>query len=177
MAAFDQGAEKVRYPTLGEGWTPPCASASPWAPEPEARPPVIVAEDEFRELCRLAVSVRPARPILAELLAEELARARVVPPAQVPPNVVRMNATVEYRHDILDHVRRVKLVYPADADIDARRISILTSIGAGLLGLAEGASMEFSVRPGSRTRISVLKVVPPDAPASAHSGHRPQAQV
>lgn len=153
----------MRYPTLAEGWSPPCASTARWAPDPVVRPPVIVAEDEFRELCRLAVSVRPARPMVAELLAAELARARIMPPEQVPPNVVRMNAVVEYRHDVLDHVRRVQLVYPADADIDAGRISILTSIGAGLLGLAEGTSMEFSVRPGSRTCISVLQVTPPGA--------------
>ena len=150
----------MRYPTFVEGWSPPPPAAPPQNLHRD-RPPLLIAEEDHSELCRLSVSARSARPRIAELLAEELARARVVARRHLPADVVTMNATIEYRHEVLGHVRRVQLVYPPQADIDARRISILTSIGAGLIGLAEGASLTFSVRPGSQMRLSVLKVRPP----------------
>lgn len=151
----------MRYPTFAEGWMPAASNEAPGL-SVEAKPGLMIAEEEHGELYRLALSVRPARPMIADLLVAELERAQVVPFRNLPRSVVCMNSIVEYRHDTLDHDRRVKLVYPEDNDIDARRISVLTSIGAGLIGLSEGASIEFSVRPGSRMRISVLKVIPPD---------------
>ena len=153
----------MRYPTFAEGWNPqPTPNLKCEERSIDQRPHIFIADDEHRELVQLASSARNARPVIAELLSDELERAIIVPFRELPPNVVCMNAVVEYRHDDLDHVRRMKLVYPQDADIDARRLSILTSVGAGLIGLAEGMTMEFSVRPGSRARISVMKVIPPD---------------
>lgn len=153
----------MRYPTFAEGWNPqPTPNLRFEKRAIDQRPHIYIADDEHRELVQLASSARNARPVIAELLADELERAIIVPFRELPANVVCMNAVVEYRHDDLDHVRRMKLVYPQDADIDARRLSVLTSVGAGLIGLAEGMTMEFSVRPGSRARISVMKVIPPD---------------
>lgn len=153
----------MRYPTFAEGWDP----QPKHRPARESclvahRPHILIAEQEHRDLWLLASSARTARPAIAELLSAELERAITMPFRQLPTNVVCMNAVVEYRHDDLDRVRRMKLVYPEHADIDARRLSILTSVGAGLIGLTEGMTMEFSVRPGSRARISVMKVIPPD---------------
>lgn len=154
----------MRYPTFAEGWDPQSPAAAGKRPTTcvGERPHIVIAEEEHDNLCRIAASARTARPLIAELLADELHRAMTVPYSDLPLDVVCMNSVVEYRHDDLDHVRRMKLVYPPDADIDAKRLSILTSVGAGLIGLAEGATMEFSVRPGSRARLSVLKVIPPD---------------
>jgi len=151
----------MAYPTFAE-------AKGLVADQPEAniacrdQPSILVAREEYTTLCRLAVSARSGRPLIADFLAAELQRARIVPFSQLPKSVVSMGSTVEYHHDDLDHVRRVTLVYPEQHDIDAKRISVLTSIGTALLGMEEGQSIEFSVRPGSRTRIIVLKVIPPD---------------
>jgi hypothetical protein len=45
--------------------------------------------------------------------------------------------TVEYRSDA-GQSRRVTLVFPAQADISANKVSILTPIGAALIGLSTG---------------------------------------
>lgn len=151
-----------RYPTFAEGWQPrPPLS---WDPCIEARAPVLIADAEHAELERLAAAARVTRPVVAQLLAQELRRAQKIPARDLPRDVVCMNAIVEYRHDDLDQVRRVQLVYPERADIDARRLSVLTSVGAALIGLAEGTTTELSIRPGSRARLSVLSVVHPDIP-------------
>jgi regulator of nucleoside diphosphate kinase len=53
------------------------------------------------------------------------------------------------------------LVYPAEADIEAGRISILTPVGAGLIGLAEGASILWPDRDGHERRLRIIAVTPP----------------
>jgi regulator of nucleoside diphosphate kinase len=54
----------------------------------------------------------------------------------------------------------VTLVYPEAADVDAGKISILTPIGAALIGLSVGQTIEFQT-PGGRWRsLTVLKVQP-----------------
>jgi regulator of nucleoside diphosphate kinase len=55
----------------------------------------------------------------------------------------------------------VQLVYPAEADIEAGRISILTPIGAGLIGLREGQSILWPDREGRERRLTVVRVTQP----------------
>jgi regulator of nucleoside diphosphate kinase len=74
-----------------------------------------------------------------------------------------MGSLVEYeaRGDRL----RVQLVYPAQADVEAGRISVLTPIGTALLGLSAGQSIEWQTRDGRRQALTVLRVDPPPAGA------------
>src|SRR3546814_1242385 len=48
--------------------------------------------------------------------------------------------------------RTVRLVYPAEADIAAGRMSILTPVGAGLIGLSVGQSINWPDRGGIEHR-------------------------
>jgi regulator of nucleoside diphosphate kinase len=50
----------------------------------------------------------------------------------------------------------VRLVLPAEADLDAGRISILTPVGAGLIGMRAGDEIDWPC-PDGRPRI--LKIV------------------
>ena len=62
-------------------------------------------------------------------------------------DVVRMGSTLRYVTDSGED-RTVTLVFPAEADIAAGKISILTPIGAALLGLSEGQSIHWQTRNG-----------------------------
>lgn len=44
------------------------------------------------------------------------------------------------------------------ADIEKRRISILTPVGAALIGLAEGASIDWETNSGETRHLTILKV-------------------
>jgi regulator of nucleoside diphosphate kinase len=48
--------------------------------------------------------------------------------------------------------RTVELVYPRDADISAGRVSILTPVGAGVIGLRTGQSILWPDRDGPRAK-------------------------
>jgi regulator of nucleoside diphosphate kinase len=67
-----------------------------------------------------------------------------------------MGSTLTYEAD--GQRRRVTLVYPTEADIAAGRISVLTPIGAALLGLAEGQSIDWTARDGRVRRLTIVEV-------------------
>jgi regulator of nucleoside diphosphate kinase len=77
-----------------------------------------------------------------------------------------MGATIEYRLDE-GPVRRVTLVYPADADIEQAKVSILTPIGTALLGLSAGQTIDFVANDGREHRLSIVAAA--SAPASMAS--------
>jgi regulator of nucleoside diphosphate kinase len=90
------------------------------------------------------------------MLLGELARARLVGDDALPADTVQMGSTLTYEAD--GRRRTVTLVYPPEADIDAGRISVATPIGAALLGLAEGQSIDWTARGGQRQRLTVVAV-------------------
>src|SRR3546814_4104120 len=69
-----------------------------------------------------------------------------------------MNAEVEFVDEASEATRIVQLVYPRQADIAANRISILTPVGAGLIGLREGQSILWPDREGNERRLTIGKV-------------------
>lgn len=72
-----------------------------------------------------------------------------------------MESEVVFRDDISMQERSVTLVYPEAADVDTGKISILTPIGAALIGLSVGQTIEFQT-PGGRWRsLTVMRVVNP----------------
>jgi len=130
-----------------------------------ARPPIIVSETDAQRLTALAIQKEATVPEVAGLLLDELERAQVRPDERVPPDVVGMNSTVEFIDEAHGQSRTVQLVYPAEADISAGRISVLTPIGAGLIGLAAGQSILWPDRDGNKRTLKVLRVQRAEATA------------
>jgi regulator of nucleoside diphosphate kinase len=106
----------------------------------------------------LAIQNEAVHPVTAQLLLDEIARAQIRPDRLVRENIVGMNSTVTFRDEAHGRDRVVQLVYPQDADIAARRISILTPVGAGLIGLAAGQAILWPDREGERRVLRILNV-------------------
>src|SRR6187200_1805906 len=68
-------------------------------------------------------------------LEAELARAEIVEPDAIPPNVVTMNSTVRFTIAESGEEFRLTLVYPKDVGGEHERISVLAPVGSALLGL------------------------------------------
>jgi regulator of nucleoside diphosphate kinase len=92
-------------------------------------------------------------------LLQLLARATVVSSDDVPEDVVTMNSRVLYSDATTGEHRRVSLVYPADADPDAGRISVLAPAGMALLGLSANRRAECVFSDGSRRRLRLEAVL------------------
>ena len=94
---------------------------------------------------------------MAQELLDEMERAKVVDASAVPTDVVRMGSTVTFKSDD-GHTRTLKLVYPVDESLDEHRISVMTPVGAALIGLAVGQSISWTARDGKHHRLTVTKV-------------------
>lgn len=97
-------------------------------------------------------------------LAEELERATVLPLERMPEGVVRMHSRVTYSIEGTAAERQVQLVYPDEADPAAGKVSVLAPVGAGLLGLQEGQTIDWPFFPDGNMRR--LRVVRAEAPAN-----------
>jgi regulator of nucleoside diphosphate kinase len=134
----------------------------------DQKPSIIVSDTDQSRLTTLATHALERFPQAAQELLSEMERAAVVRAGAVPPNVVQMGSGVVFRSDN-GETRRVTLVFPGQADITAGRISILTPIGAALIGLSEGQSIAWKTRDGRLRQLTILAVegVAADAMAQA----------
>jgi len=103
----------------------------------------------------------------AERLAAELDRAIIVSPEQLPPDVVTMHSRVAFEDVRTGVSREVVLVYPHAADASAGRLSVLAPIGAALLGLRVGDTIEWPLPDGRMAKIRILTVTQPAAAGEA----------
>ena len=125
--------------------------------ERRQKPSIIVSDTDQRRLTILATDALQRFPEVAEELLSEMERADVVTAEAIPPNVVQMGSDVVFESDN-GETRRVRLVFPGQADIAAGRISILTPIGAALIGLSEGQSIAWKTRDGRSRQLTILAV-------------------
>ena len=123
----------------------------------QRKPAITMTRSDRERLWRLAESYVVRSPDVADVLMAELERARVVEDARIPPDVVRMGTTLRFTSD-LGEDRRVTLVFPGEADISEGKISILTPIGAALIGLSAGQSIDWVARDGRVHRLTVETV-------------------
>jgi regulator of nucleoside diphosphate kinase len=121
----------------------------------------LTAQDYNRLRQLLAELTRQSRGMQAgvETLEEILDLARVVHAEKVPGNVVTMNTRVLFEDVSTLEKGTVTIVYPADADPSSGRISVLSPVGAALLGESEGAEVELPVPHGQTRRIRIESVL------------------
>ena len=129
------------------------------APETGRRrkPAITLSRTDHERLSRLAQSVVDRNPDVADQLLAELDRARVVSDSALSAGVVRMGSTLRFTTDAGED-RTVTLVYPGEADIAQGKVSVLTPVGAGLIGLSAGQTIVWPDREGHERPIRILKV-------------------
>jgi regulator of nucleoside diphosphate kinase len=92
-------------------------------------------------------------------LEEELDRAEVVPPHEIPADTVTMNSEVRLKDLDSGKVMVYRVVYPnTRASGTADAVSVLAPLGTALLGYRSGDVIEWQVPRGLR-RLKVLAVL------------------
>lgn len=122
----------------------------------EIKPPITLTPDDYKRLSLLARAAENKMPDVASVLTEELDRAHVLADGH-PSKTVRMGSEVRFRDDATGAVQTATLVYPDSADISQRKISVLTPVGAALVGLSAGSSITWETRSGEVRRLTVLE--------------------
>jgi len=124
-------------------------------------PPITLHRADRERLESLAQASLDRFPQTAAYLLRELERARVV---DTGGDFARIGSRVTFRDDATGQVREVTLTYPAEADIAAARVSVLTPIGAALIGMSKDQTIGWQTPAGEWRPLTVLSV---QAPAAA----------
>lgn len=123
--------------------------------------------DRLSELVRAGTGSGKDQPHLREL-RQELERATVIDPQEIPADVVTMNSKVLLRDLETGDEVSYTLVYPPDANLDEDKISVLAPIGTAILGYRAGATVTWNVPAGVR-RLHIEKILyQPEAAGDYH---------
>lgn len=121
-------------------------------------PALIMTVTDHEALADLVASAETLAPAVADYLDRELNRARLVTPEKLPDDVAAMGRTVTYRDEANGRVRSVILVYPGEQDASAGKISVLTPIGAALIGMRAGQSIAWDDHSGNSRKLTIMEV-------------------
>ena len=123
------------------------------------KPHIVVSSHDLERLEALADSLPSSAAATSEALLNELARAEVVAPGQVPPSVVTMNSKVRFAIEATGEEFCLTLSYPQDANDDPDRISVLSPVGTALLGMSAGGRIEWPAPHGGNLQVTILDVL------------------
>lgn len=121
------------------------------------KPEISISASDHIRLMGLADAISERDASLADDLFGELERAKVVADGEITEGVIRMGSRVSFKDD-KGVERSVTLVFPPEADFALGKLSILTPVGAALIGLSAGQSILWTARDGQRHELTVLAV-------------------
>lgn len=93
----------------------------------------------------------------AQVLQEELKRARLVEKEDFPTDAVGLNSRVKIKAEGKEDVMELILVMPDKADMKARKVSVTAPVGAALIGFRQGQQVIWQVPAGKKT-FTILEV-------------------
>jgi regulator of nucleoside diphosphate kinase len=101
-------------------------------------------------------------------LEEELARSDEVPPDEVAADVVTMNSRVRLQKESTGQEIVCSLVFPAEADASANKISIVAPLGIAILGFRVGDTVAWPM-PGGVQKYKIVEIAyQPEAAGDFH---------
>ncbi len=124
-------------------------------------PPITISSHDLARLEALVDSPARRGDAAAGALAAELGRARVLPPAEMPGDVVAMDSVITCIDEASGETHTLTLVHPDQADAAAGRVSVLAPVGSALLGLAVGQRIRWPGPAGRELQLRVTALAPP----------------
>lgn len=122
------------------------------------QPPILIATDVAARLEAVLENAGPEFAPVVARLEQELARADLCAPADMPADVVTMHSQVTFADERTGATHQARLAYPREAAAQPGDISILSPAGAALLGLSIGQSIDWPLPGGRMTRFRVTGV-------------------
>ena len=123
-------------------------------------PPVIIPAPDHARLERLARAAWSDQHPTARFLLSEIRRARVVDDSVSRDDIVTLNRWVTYQLDLGGYESRI-LVHPEDYVSSERQLSVLSPVGAALIGVKVGDRMPYLSIEGAFHVVIAVNVDPP----------------
>ena len=122
------------------------------------KPPIHISEADYDVIADLALQMEHRAPALAKQFLDEINRAKIHAAGKMPADAVTIGSEVEFLDDSSGEKRRLKLVLPVDADFEAGRLSVMTPVGAGLIGMTVGREISWPTPDGRPRVLRILEV-------------------
>lgn len=122
------------------------------------KPTILVSWLDMDRLDRMLDSLPASQASARDALLDELGRAGLAEPWEMPPDVVTMNSRVRFALDGAEQDVSMTLTYPKDMNGDPGQLSILTPVGTALLGLKVGDMISWERPDGARFEVSVRAI-------------------
>jgi regulator of nucleoside diphosphate kinase len=87
----------------------------------------------------------------AEGLRNELSRASLLRPEEMPMDVIRLNTEVIVEDETDGNTLQLTVVTPSHCDIKKGKISVLSPVGTALIGYRKGDTVSWQVPKGIKT--------------------------
>lgn len=112
---------------------------------------IIVTENDhkvFKKLIETSYTVDPVEKKSHGKLYEELKTATIVSEEDFPKNIVRLNSIVTIQTSF-GRKDGMHLVLPSEGDLSKRKLSIMSPMGAALIGYSEGDKVPWNLPMGT----------------------------
>ena len=122
---------------------------------------VIITKQDFNKIHRSITDAKAKNSIKkeeAEKLLAELKSAKIVDQSEVDGDVVTMNSIVKIHFQNNKTTMEFQLVYPIDANIKEKKISIFSSVASALIGYRVGDEIDWLI-PSGMTKIVIDEVL------------------
>ncbi len=117
---------------------------------------IYITEKDIDHLNSILMNIKDSPAV--RKLQDELDRATILNPEEIPPDVVTMNSRVQFKTLETDSTSEITIVYPSDADSSQARVSILAPVGAALIGLRVGDKIEWTLPTGLVRTFQIISV-------------------
>lgn len=115
----------------------------------------IISESVYKILKKL---IRRKKTIEVQPLDVELSKAKIVKDNFLDSKIVSLNSIVEFISSSFKKPMRVQIVLPEDADLNQKKISILSPISIALLGFKESDNFIWKMPSGFKN-LKIIKVI------------------
>jgi len=122
---------------------------------------IYITSDNHRRLQQLLMRASSNQDRDREALQDlerELNRAQVVPPPEVPSDVVTMHSQARVLDLDTGEEMLFRLVFPEEANVDTGQLSVLAPLGTAILGYRAGDTFKWTVPAGVRN-LKILEVL------------------
>lgn len=91
-------------------------------------------------------------------LSRDLRRAEIIPPEEIPPDVVTLNSRARVLNLESGEEETWLLTLPREADLARGKLSVLSPVGTALLGARAGETVRWE-NGGNSGRLKVLEIL------------------
>ena len=92
-----------------------------------------------------------------QLLFEELQSGDLISDSEIKPDVIRLNSYFEVEDEKTKKVLGYTITLPNDANLQEKKISVLSPLGIALIGFSEGMLVDCALPAGSK-KLKIVKV-------------------